>query len=45
MKRVLISSLLVLLLLSALTDLALADTRPAPGPWPEFIFSIGPDRL
>lgn len=45
MKRVLISSLMVLILLSALSSLAFADTRPSPGPWPEFSLMTSPDSL
>lgn len=45
MKRVLITGLTVLILLAALSSLAFADTRPAPGPWPEFSLMTSPDSL
>lgn len=45
MKRLLTSGLMVLVLLSALSSLALADTRPSPGPWPEFSLTTSPDSL
>ena len=41
MKRAVLGALVCVLALMAITTVALADTRPSPGPWPERSMSAG----